>query len=155
MSLTKSPLLFAVLGGALAIVVVVLVVVVASRFTGGGAPGSAPSASAGVAAVNEGLHAPGTEEVRGIGCDRALVLDMQRVLGSSLRPGDPRTIVTCDVASAEGAPTCERVASTYFAAVKTGEGNIAVRVMREAPPGALCARVYAPSGADIGAFEAR
>jgi hypothetical protein len=154
-SLTKSPLVFAVLGGALALVVVVLAVVVASRFLGGGSPATAPSDSARVAAVDDGLHAPGTEEVRAIGCDRALVLDMQRVLGSSLRPGDPRTIVTCDVASKDGAPTCERVASTYFSAVKTAEANVAVRVMREAPPEALCARVYAPSGADIGPLEAR
>jgi hypothetical protein len=153
---TRSPLLYALVGGVVAIAVIVAAVVLAKRLAdddASDAKRAAPGAADSVHAVDDGLHAAGTDELRKLGCDTALVLDMQRVLGGSgVRPGEPRYVLTCDVPRPDGAPSCERVAATYFAAVGSAEGNVAVRVMSESPPRGppLCARVYAPSGADLG-----
>jgi hypothetical protein len=154
----RNPFFFAIVGGGVAILLIAAAVLLARRFTGGEASPGAPGVADSVRAVDEGMHAAGTDEVRKLGCDNVLVLDMQRVLGDAgVRPGEPRYVLTCEVSQplGTGAPSCERVAATYFAAVGSADGNVAVRVLPESPPRdrPLCARVYAPSGADLGLFE--
>jgi len=113
-----------------------------------GPTANAPSVGAEVG--SEGRSAPGTSALRQLGCDPAIVIDMARLLGDAgaVRPGEPRYVVTCDVPGAQ-APTCERVAETYFGAAGSGAADyVDVRVSR---PGAaaVCTHLYAPSGAVI------
>lgn len=108
----------------------------------------APTESAKVASA--GMQAPGTSALRALGCDPAVVLDLNRLLkdASAVREGEPRYIVTCDVAGAE-APTCEHAAATYFAALGgSAGGNVNIRVAHRGASEPLCSRLYAPSGAE-------
>jgi hypothetical protein len=145
----------AVLGGVGALVVVALVVASVRALS---PPALDPSVSHGthIAAdlEKDGVHARGTAELRQLGCGTALVMDMQQVLGdaANIREGDPRFIVTCDVADG-AAPSCERVAGTYFAAFGgLGIGDVNVRVSRPGSMRPICSRLYAPSGADLGQY---
>lgn len=100
--------------------------------------------------ASAGMQAPGTRALRSLGCDPALVLDLGRLLGdaSAIREGEPRYVVTCDVPGTD-APTCDRAASTYFAALGGSvDGNVNVRVARTGSSEPLCSRLYAPSGAE-------
>jgi hypothetical protein len=108
-----------------------------------------PEHGAEVAAA--GLRAKGTEELKQLGCDQAIVMDMQRLLGdaSPLRDGEPRYVVTCDVASGPG-PSCERAATVYFtAAGGASDGNVIIRVLSSGSATPVCSRLYAPSGAAL------
>jgi len=143
----------AALGGVGAIVVIGLVIVGLRALSPADHTRPAPSA-AGASNENarDGMHARGTAELRQLGCGTALVMDMQRVLGdaANIGDGDPRFIVTCDVADG-GAPTCDRVSGTYFAALAgSGVANVNVRVSRLGTLRPICSRLYAPSGADLG-----
>jgi hypothetical protein len=103
----------------------------------------------------EGMQAPGTAELRQIGCRQAVVLDMARLLGDAarVREGEPRTVVTCDVPAAAVSPDCERVGAAYFAAIGGASvGRVGVRVLRDGAQQPVCSRLYAPSGADLGSF---
>ncbi len=147
----KRLIVLAGAGGAAALLAIALVVV-GVRALGGdsGAATSAP-AGEGAAIANDGMNAPGTSALRGLGCAPAIAIDVGRLLGDAgaVRPGEPRFVVTCDVPGAE-APTCDRVAQTYFAAVGAGAiGNVDVRVSRPGGAAPLCAHLYAPSGALI------
>ena len=140
--------------GVLVLALVIGGVVLVRKCTGGPA-GEATTAAPdrGATAATEGMNAKGTAEMRQLGCEQALVVDMARVLGSASRiePGEPRWMVTCDVGAATG-PACERVASAYFGAVGTPDGNVCVRVSRTGAPQPSCSRLYAPNGADLGPF---
>jgi hypothetical protein len=122
--------------------------------------GDKPTAAAGPAdnatVAIEGQRAPGTAELRALGCDPAIVVDMARLLGGAahIEPGEPRTMITCDVAATvEAPPGCDRVAATYFRAVGgTVADAVAVRVLRMGSPTPACSRLYAPTGADLGTF---
>jgi hypothetical protein len=106
----------------------------------------------GARVASAGMDAPGTAELRRLGCDPAMVLDMGKLLGdaSAIRSGEPSYVVTCDVPGAQ-APACERVAATYFGAVGVSPGGIVnIRVSRPGSSVPLCARRYAPSGMDLG-----
>jgi hypothetical protein len=60
-------------------------------------------------------------------------------------------MVTCDVAPAAAAPTCERAAETYFAAIGgAADAEVNVRVERQGATGAVCSRKFAPNGIDLG-----
>ncbi|MGO9835219.1 MAG: hypothetical protein ACLP1X_13485 [Polyangiaceae bacterium] len=145
----------AALGGGGAIVVIGLVVVGVRALSPAESNRPAASASApGSEATKDGMRAAGTTELRQLGCGTALVMDMLRVLGdaANIREGDPRFIVTCDVPEG-GAPTCERAAGAYFAALGgMGMGDVNVRVSRPGSLRPICSRLYAPSGADLGEY---
>jgi hypothetical protein len=101
------------------------------------------------------MHAPGTAELRGLGCDPPLVVDMARLLGdaASIEPGEPRLLVTCDLAEAAQAPSCEKVAAVYYAAIGgMAQDRVGVRVLRAGAVSPICSRLYAPNGADLGTF---
>jgi hypothetical protein len=106
----------------------------------------APSEGAEIAKA--GMQATGTSELRAIGCDPAIVIDLDQLLrdASAVREGEPRYIVTCDVTRTD-APTCARAAEVYFAALGgMAKGNVNVRVSRPGSTEPLCSRLYAPSG---------
>lgn len=143
----------AALGGGAAIVVIGLVVVGLRALSPAQPVSQAAGASSAAAeGTRDGMHAKGTDELRQLGCSTALVMDMRRVLGdaANIGDGDPRFIVTCDITDG-GAPTCERVSGTYFAALgRAGIANVNIRVLRSGTLRPVCSRLYAPSGADLG-----
>jgi hypothetical protein len=105
----------------------------------------------GAQVASDGMHAPGTNELRRLGCDPAIVMDMALLLGdaAAVRPGEPRYVVSCDVTGGQ-APTCEQAAGVYFGAIGgAATGNVSLRVSRSGASAPLCSRVYAPSGAVI------
>ena len=140
-------------GAGLALALVVAGAVVASRSCAREAPPPAPpyeNARLG----EEGAHARGTVELRALGCKHALVMDAARLLGDAapVRDSEPRLMITCEVEPSGPTPSCDRVEATYSAAVGGAiGGNLAVRVVGSAA-GPVCARLYAPSGADLGEY---
>ena len=153
--MARASLLGLGIGSGVLVLAVVVGGVVLLRKCSSGSAGDATAASPdrGATAATEGMNAKGTAEMRQLGCEQALVVDMARVLGSANRiePGEPRWMVTCDVGTS-GTPPCERVASAYFGAVGTPDGNVCVRVSRTGAPQPSCSRLYAPNGADLGTF---
>jgi hypothetical protein len=152
--------LMAIAAGGAAIVlvaVVVAVLVVRSRW-GEPTRATAPSADQGTGNATvggEGMRARGTSELRQLGCETAVVVDMARLLGDAarVREGEPRMMVTCDVPATGDAPGCERVAAVYFAAIGgMAEDRVGVRVTRQGSRAPSCSRLYAPNGADLGSF---
>ena len=143
---------------AAAIVVVVAAVLVVRSCSDGSASAARPAgdgANAHAGVATEGMHAPGTAELRALGCSHALVVDMAKLLGagSRVRDGEPGTMVTCDVPPAVDPPTCEHAAGVYFGAIGgTAEQAVGIRVLREGSTAPLCSRLYAPNGADLGVF---
>ncbi len=136
--------------------VVVVGLVVALRGCGGDDPrraaaGTDPATQLGA----EGMGAKGTAELRAMGCANAVVVDMQKLLGSAgkVREGEPRYMVTCDVTAAVGAPTCDKLAVAYFGAIGgTADANVCVRVTQAGVTQPACSRLYAPNGVDLGPF---
>jgi hypothetical protein len=138
-------------GGAAALGVIALGVALVHGLSSDPSRPASAASNEGAAIANEGMNAPGASALRRLGCDPAIVIDMSRLLGDAgaVRPGEPRYVVTCDVPGAQ-APTCERVAETYFGAVGGGAvGNVDVRVSHPGTPAPVCAHLYAPSGAMI------
>jgi|SRR5579884_2645826 len=146
----------AVGGGALALGAIAAIFAVVRAFAGGTpAPPPAQPDRRGAEVATEGMRAPGTAELRRLGCETALVVDLSKLLSgaSAVREGEPRYVVTCDVSADAGAPTCERVASTYFTAIGgTTDSNVNVRVSPRGSAHPTCSRLYAGTGADLGPF---
>jgi hypothetical protein len=154
--MTRGTLLGIAAGGAGIVVVLVLGAVFVGRACSGGPPAATAQVAAGNAAVaTEGMHAKGTEELRAIGCDPPLVVDVARLLGdaSRIEPGEPRFMVTCDVGVSAATVACDKVAATYFTAIGgMAEYPVGVRVLRAGGVTPLCSELYAPNGADLGTF---
>lgn len=143
------------LGGVAIVVVLVVGGALALHGWDEGPPPPARPTYSNARLADEGAHARGTPELRHLGCQHALVVDMARLLGdaSPIRDGEPRFMVTCDVDPSGEAPSCEQVAATYYGAIGgMAEGNIGVRVARSGTSAPACSRMYAPNGADLGAF---
>ena len=143
----------AVGGGAAALGLIVAVVVIIRACSGEAPAPAAIARSEGAEVAKDGMHARGTDELRQLGCSNALVMDMTRALGDAgVREGEPRYIVTCDVASG-ATPSCERAAATYFAALGGAvSGAVNLRVSRQGTPRPVCSHLYLPSGADLGEY---
>jgi hypothetical protein len=143
-------------GGAAIVLVAVVGVVLALRSCGGDATAPAARGAAGNASVaEEGERAPGTAELRALGCNPAIVVDMVHLLGGASRvnAGEPRYMITCDVLANADPPACERVASVYFRAIGgTTDDPVGVRVLRSGAAAPACSHLYAPNGADLGVF---
>jgi hypothetical protein len=154
---THGSLIGLAAGGAAGVVGVIVVAVLALRGCGDGdaprAPAAGPNAAARAGA--EGMGAKGTAELHALGCSNAVVVDLQRLLGPTgkVRPDEPRYMVTCDVNSAPDAPTCEKLATTYYGAIGgTADANVCVRVSVAGANQFTCSRLFAPNGADLGPF---
>jgi hypothetical protein len=141
-------------GGVATLVVIGVVIWLVRGCSGDGPASTAAARSQGADLAREGMHARGTDELRQIGCATAIVMDMARALGDAgVREGEPRMLVTCDVATTDPPPSCERAAATYFSALGgTADGNVNVRVSRQGVATPVCSKLYLPSGADLGAY---
>jgi hypothetical protein len=144
----------AVGGGALALVLIGLAVAVVHAMSSSDAHVTETVTDKNAELATDGMHARGTEELRRLGCDPPIVMDMSRLMGdaAAIREGEPRFVVTCDVLDG-GGPSCERVAGTYFAALGgSAAGNVNIRITRPGSSRPVCSHLYAPSGADFGEF---
>jgi hypothetical protein len=144
-------------GGAVCVLTVVVgaFFVLRVRSSDAPPPPARASGNANAAVGEEGRRAPGTAELRKLGCEQALVVDMARLLGdaSRIREGEPGIMVTCDFPAAGDAPTCDRAAAAYFGAIGgTADQAVGVRVLRAGGATPVCSRLYAPNGADLGVF---
>ena len=104
--------------------------------------------------VGESANAPGTKEIRDLGCDSAMVMDMSawlRVFGADggmpRQQGQIDRIVICGARLFGTPPTCDRVAQTYVGAVGTVPGPFQAIVQRQGRNRPLCAACYDASGA--------
>jgi hypothetical protein len=106
----------------------------------------------------EAANAPGTKELRDLGCAQALVMDLERI-ASLARELDAsaespvakefRLQVTCTLTSTKGAPTCDQVATTYRTAVGTPAGKYSVAVAVTGNKEPSCAALYGTDGVKI------
>jgi hypothetical protein len=103
--------------------------------------------------VGESAAAPGTKELRDLGCDSALVMDVNswmKVFGADggvPRPtGQVELFVICGAGVFKTPPTCERVAQTYIKAVGSAKAPFQVMVQKQGRNRPLCAVCYDPGG---------
>ena len=152
MSKREPRLIALAAGGAGAAVVVLVLIAVGVRYLRSDPTVVAPAGpDHGAQVASDAMHAPGTNELRKLGCDPAIAMDMAQLLGAAaaVRPGEPRYVVSCDVTSGQ-APTCEQAAAAYFGAIGgAAMGNVSLRVSRSGASAPICSRVYAPSGAPL------
>jgi len=142
-------------GGAAIVLVLIVGGALALHFLGGEPPPPPRPTYANAHVADEGARARGTPELRRLGCEQALVVDMAGLLGDAaqVRDGEPRFMVTCDVGPTAPAPSCEQVAAAYYGAIGGGaEANVGIRVSRSGVSAPSCSRMYAPNGADLGVF---
>jgi hypothetical protein len=104
--------------------------------------------------VGESANAPGTRELRELGCDSAMVMDLNawlRVFGADGgTPGQEGAIdryVICGAGLFATPPSCDRVAQTYAGAVGGVAGSFQAMVQRQGRNKPLCAACYDASGA--------
>jgi hypothetical protein len=108
--------------------------------------------------AQKGMTAPGTTEIRGLGCEQAMVIDMKdfAVLMSDILDAGPDAampeglMVTCQVRGSARAPSCDDVAATYVGAVGTASSQFVVSVQRQGDSNPLCQSTYDADGALIG-----
>ena len=106
--------------------------------------------------TQEAMKAPGTAELRKLGCDQAMVIDAERMMSivESFVPdsgGKPdlseKLMVMCQMGMlGKSPPTCDDVAKTYAAAVPSGTSNFLVQVTAQGDNKPHCQARYSPSG---------
>jgi hypothetical protein len=109
----------------------------------------------------EAQSAPGAAEVRGLGCDQAMVVDMDKI-GTLVEqfdagkapPGTFSKMVTCQIGYFESkTPSCDDVARTYVAAAGPPPRGFAVSVSRQGGE-ALCTTIHQPDGTKLADIDA-
>jgi hypothetical protein len=105
-----------------------------------GAIGAATKAAA------EAQRAPGAAQVRALGCDQAMVLDMSR-----MSPGSELSVlVVCQVGTLGGStPSCDEVARVYREATGASALPFAAKVERPGRGGEICSSVYGADGRKV------
>jgi hypothetical protein len=106
--------------------------------------------------ATEGLNAPGTPELRALGCEQAIVLDMKKVgelmndafdAGLGVDSGVEGLLVTCTLPARATPIACDDVAKTYVRAVGgTASAEFTVNVKRQNESTELCSSTYDESG---------
>ena len=109
--------------------------------------------------TQEAMTAPGTAELRKLGCDQALVMDTRRMLTiiQSFAPDagseadlSEGTMVMCQTGMlGKAPPTCEDVAKTYLAAVPSPPGDFLVQVAGQGDKKPKCQKRYSQAGVDL------
>ena len=107
--------------------------------------------------ATKGVTAPGTTEIRALGCEQAVVVDSKDVtalvsdfVDGGFDAGIDFLLVSCQVQTKAAAPSCDDVAKTYIRAVGTASSTFIVSVQRDGEQNALCESTYDASGALIG-----
>jgi hypothetical protein len=108
-----------------------------------------------VGLAQEGMNAPGSAEIRALGCDVGMVTDVSKVgamfgLDAGSGPGAAQAIVVCQMTSPQkAAPTCKEVAQTYVkAATPPGKFTVQVRANGRSQP--YCQEIYNEKGVLLG-----
>jgi hypothetical protein len=104
--------------------------------------------------VGESASAPGTKEIRDLGCDSAMVMDLGAWMkifaldGGTPRPAPELDLfVICGAGVFKTPPTCERVAEAYVTAVGgTARGPFQAMVQKQGRNRPLCAVCYDARG---------
>ena len=102
----------------------------------------------------EGVNAPGTPELRALGCDPAMVMDEKEVadlVNDTLDAGVKMTgaeglLVTCQVPASSAPPTCDDVAKTYVRAVGRARAEFVVDVQKQGERDPVCESSYDADG---------
>ena len=105
----------------------------------------------------EAQSAPGAAEVRALGCDQAMVIDMDRMVklfehrDASAEREAFSIMVICHIGALQGdPPSCDRVASTYHAAVGVAARPFAATVTRGGGRGGeACSSLYDAKGKKV------
>ncbi len=113
--------------------------------------------------AQEGLKAPGTAELRALGCDQAMVLDMKDfaalvndiVDAGSAAAAPTGLMVTCQVRGAAKSPSCNDVASTYVKAVGVAGSEFTVTVQAQGGSKPICESSYDATGARVGSGSSK
>lgn len=108
--------------------------------------------------AEKGMKAPGTPEIRALGCEQAMVIDMKDfavLMNDILDAGADASaadglMVTCQVRSGGKPPSCDDVASTYVGAVGVASSQFMVSVTRQGNSNPLCQATYDSTGSLIG-----
>ena len=109
------------------------------------------------ALLSEATSAPGTNELRAIGCDTAMVVDVNRMQaiadafdgGKDAFTGGARTIVSCQPRWGTPSPECDAVAAAYVAAVQRAPGPFVVTVGGKPGDNPHCQAVYSATGVKL------
>jgi hypothetical protein len=106
--------------------------------------------------IAEAQTAPGAEEVRKLGCDQGMVLDMDKMtrlfsmLDASAPPsGQFSVMVMCQVGFTGTPPSCDDVARTYHAAAGPPPRGFVATVQRSGGHAAVCSTLYTPAGGRV------
>jgi len=100
----------------------------------------------------EAQSAPGAEEVRALGSDQAMVLDMEKMgsvfehLDAGVPKGGWSVMVMCQVGVLGTPPRCDDVARTYVGAAKAPPAGLAVTVTHAASQAGACSALYDAKG---------
>ncbi len=104
--------------------------------------------------VGESASAPGTKELRDLGCESAMVMDLNswlKVFAADAGPpkstGQLELFVICAAGMFKTPPSCEQVAQTYVRAVGSARGPFQVMVQKQGRNKPVCAVCYDQSGA--------
>jgi hypothetical protein len=108
-------------------------------------------------AAAEAQSAPGAAQVRALGCEQAMVMDMTRwsKIFEQLDASVPQSsefsvLVVCQVGSVGGsAPSCDEVARVYRSAVGDSARPFAASVKRSGRGGEICSSVYGADGRKV------
>jgi hypothetical protein len=107
--------------------------------------------------ARDAQNAPGAAELRQLGCQSALIMD----LGEVAKRFDPSTkartkmlYITCQVRfGVKDGPTCEQAAGEYLRAVGgTAKSRFVVVVQKAFQSKPACSELYEPDGASLGPF---
>ena len=110
----------------------------------------------------EAQTAPGTPELRKLGCKQPMVMSMERLLKLTQQltdagdgeVGELSVMVMCPVGILDTPPACDAVARTYLGAVPRPAGNFAVNVTQQSKNQPYCSYLYSPDGKRLSEFGA-
>lgn len=109
----------------------------------------------------EAQTAPGTAELRALGCEQAMALDPQKMMKiadrfadagtspPSATPSDVDRIVMCQVGAFGTAPTCDDAAKAYVRGASP-TSKFMLTVQQGSSKHKQCSGVYSPAGAPLG-----
>jgi hypothetical protein len=108
----------------------------------------------------EAQTAPGTSELKKLGCKQPMVMSMERLMkiaqtfndAGSGEVGDLSVMVMCPVGLLDTPPGCDAVARTYVGAVPRPSASFAVTVSVQGKNQPHCSYLYAPDGTRTSEF---
>jgi len=107
--------------------------------------------------ITEAQKAPGTKEVRGLGCSQAMAMDVDKLTKIMARfdagggpPPQFSKMVVCQVGLLGTPPTCDAVARTYVDAAGPPDRGFAVSVQKGTGKAqTVCSTLYEPDGTKV------